>query len=232
MKRLTFLFLAGCLLFSIPAKSQDTNTGIATVPSRVPQELKDVLKESMADFDSAKNMNEWISASNHLGLVARKYNDQWAANYYACYTLTVLSYIEKDSKKKDGYLDDAEVFLNKAIEDYKSEYVELYILNAMFDNARLAAQPAMRYKKFGDLFNENIEKAKLLQPDNPRIYYLKGNSTYYTPKMFGGGAKNALPLFEKAETLFMNESKDDIFKPYWGQKQNEEMLAKCRNELK
>ena len=232
MKRLTFLILAGCIVFAIPVKSQETKTEIATVPSSVPQELKDILKESMADFDSAKNMNEWISASNHLSLVAKKYSDQWAANYYACYTLTVLSYIEKDSKKKDEYLDEAEVFLNKAVEDFKTEYAELYILNAMFDNARLAVQPAMRYKKFGDLFKENIEKAKLLQPDNPRIYYLEGNSIYYTPKMFGGGAKNALPLFEKAETLFLSESKDDIFKPSWGQKQNEQMLAKCKSEIK
>jgi len=93
-------------------------------------------------------------------------------------------------------------------------------------------QPATRYKKFGDLFNENIEKAKSLQPNNPRIYYLKGNSVYYTPKMFGGGAKNALSYFEKADPLFKNESKDDIFKPYWGEKQNNQMIKKCKAEIK
>ena len=102
----------------------------------------------------------------------------------------------------------------------------------MFDNARLAAQPAIRYMTFGKFFNENIEKAKSLQPNNPRIYFLKGNSVYYTPKMFGGGAKNALPQFEKAETLYKNESKDDIYKPYWGEKQNEQMLKRCRAEIK
>jgi hypothetical protein len=50
--------------------------------------------------------------------------------------------------------------------------------------------------------------------------------------MFGGGAKNALPDFEKAETLFKNESKDDIYKPYWGEVQNQQMLDKCRKEIK
>jgi len=62
----------------------------------------DMLQESPADFYSAKKMNKWISASNHLGVVAKKYSDQWTANYYAYYALVVLSYIEKDSKKKDG----------------------------------------------------------------------------------------------------------------------------------
>jgi hypothetical protein len=232
MKKATILVIAGILLFIIPARSQDIKTDTIRNTSIPTDQFKEDLKASVDDFDLSKNVNECISASNHLSLIAKKYPEQWAANYYACYSLTVLSYIEKDAKKKDAYLDDAEVFLNNAFSDYKSDFDELYVLKAMFANARLAVQPATRYKKYGDQFNENIEKAKSLQPDNPRIYYLKGNSVYYTPKMFGGGAKNALPLFEKAESLFENESNDDIYKPYWGEKQNDEMIVKCKGEIK
>jgi len=232
MKKVTFLVIAGILLFGMHARSQEIKTDTIKSSSDSTDQFKVDLKASVDDFDSAKNMSEWVSATNHLGLIAKKYPEQWAANYYACYSLTVLSYIEKDAKKKDAYLDDAEVYLNIAFSDYKSENDELYVLKAMFANARLAVQPAARYKKYGDLFNENIEKAKSLQPDNPRIYYLKGNSLYYTPKMFGGGAKNALPLFEKAESLYENESNDDIYKPYWGEKQNEDMVLKCKGEIK
>jgi len=232
MKKVTFLVIAGILLFGMHARSQEIKTDTIKSSSDSTDQFKVDLKASVDDFDSAKNMSEWVAATNHLGLIAKKYPEQWAANYYACYSLTVLSYIEKDAKKKDAYLDDAEVYLNIAFSDYKSENDELYVLKAMFANARLAVQPAARYKKYGDLFNENIEKAKSLQPDNPRIYYLKGNSLYYTPKMFGGGAKNALPLFEKAESLYENESNDDIYKPYWGEKQNEDMVLKCKGEIK
>jgi len=232
MKKLTFLIIAGSMLFAIPAISQEITVDTIKSPSSGMQQFKEDLKAGVDDFDSAKDMNVWVSASNHLGLIANKYSDQWAANYYACYSLTVLSFIEKDAKKKDAYLDDAEVFLNKAISDYKSEYDELYVLNAMLANARIAVQPMARYKKYGDIFKEKLEKAKSLQPDNPRIYYLNGNSVYYTPKMFGGGAKNALPLYEKAEALYKNESKNDILKPYWGEKQNEQMVSKCKDEIK
>jgi hypothetical protein len=232
MKKLAFLIIASCMSFAIPVKSQEIKIDTLKSSSTAMGQLKEDLKAGVDDFDSAKNMNEWVAASNHLGLIAKKYSDEWAANYYACYSLTVLSYMEKDSKKKDAYLDDAELFLNKAITEYKTDYDELYVMKAMFANARLAVQPAMRYKKYGDMFNENIEKAKSLHPDNPRIYYLKGNSLYYTPKMFGGGAKNALVQFEKAEELYKNDSKDDIFKPYWGESQNKLMVAKCRAEIK
>jgi hypothetical protein len=232
MKKITFLLIVCSVLCTIPVRSQENK--IDTIKSSSPsmQQLKEDLKAGVDDFDSAKTMNDWVSASNHLGLIANKYSDDWAANYYACYSLTVLSYMEKDAKKKDGYLDNAEVYLKKAIDDYKTEYDELYVLSAMYDNARIAVQPMARYKSFGDLFNQNIEKAKALQPDNPRIYYLKGNAVYYTPKMFGGGAKNAITQFEKAESLYKNESKGDVYKPYWGEVQNEQMLAKCREENK
>jgi hypothetical protein len=48
--------------------------------------------------------------------------------------------------------------------------------------------------------------------------------------MFGGGAKNALTFFEKANELYKNESSNDILKPYWGKKQNSDMLVQCKKE--
>ena len=232
MKTLTILIISCSILYAIPAKSQDIKADTIQHSANSLQHFKEDLKAGVQDFDSAKTMNDLVAATNHLGLIAKKYDDQWTANYYASYSLIILSFIEKDKKKKDAYLDDAEVFLNKTISNYKSENDELYVLNALFDNARLAVQPAARYKKYGNLFNENIDKAKSIQPNNPRIYYLKGNSTYYTPKMFGGGAKSALVYFEKADMLFQNENTKDIYKPSWGKLQNTQMLDKCKAEIK
>jgi hypothetical protein len=191
-------------------------------------EFRSILSSSYWAFDSAKSLNEMYSVSNRLGLISNKYNDQWAAQYYAGYSLTVLSYIDKDDKKRDTYLDEAEKLSEKAKQLYKTESDELYILDAMIANARLAVKPSSRYKKFGDIFNSNLEKAKNIRPNNPRIYYLQGTSVFYTPKFFGGGAKNAISYFEKADTLFQPEKHEDIFKPFWGKKQNDEMLKKCK----
>ena len=80
------------------------------------------------------------------------------------------------------------------------------------------------------LVTENLAKAKELNPDNPRIYYLQGTSKRFTPKMFGGGKKAALPYFEKAETLFAKESSDDITKISWGKQINAEFLKEARGE--
>jgi hypothetical protein len=105
---------------------------------------------------------------------------------------------------------------------------ELYILAAMIANTSLAVKPGGRYKKYGEIFNAYIDSAKTLNSDNPRIYYLQGNSIFYTSKLFGGGAKKALPYYEKAVLLYQNEKAGNILSPYWGRKQNEGMLKKCK----
>jgi hypothetical protein len=194
----------------------------------VVDDFKSILSNTYWAFDSAKSLNEMYALSNRFGLIAGKFVDQWAAQYYASYSLTVLSYIDKDDKKRDTYLDEAEKLSEKAKQLYKSESDELFVLDAMIANARLAVKPSSRYKKFGDIFNSDLEKAKGLQPNNPRIYYLQGTSIFYTPKMFGGGSKKALPYYEKADTLFQVQKQDDIYKPFWGKRQNADMLKKCK----
>ncbi len=238
MKKIKLLTIAISILFAKHVYSQEASDTLkklqpdSIIASSTNKELNDEIKPSLDNFDTAKILNDMVTASNRLVLIANKWPDQWVANYYACYSLTVLSYIEKDDKVRDAYLDNAELYLNKAKSEYKNEYDEIYVLAAMVANARLAVKPGSRYKKYGDLFNANIDKAKQLQPANPRIYYLQGNSVYYTPKMFGGGAKKAVEYFEKAATFYQNEKKDDVYKPYWGKIQNEGMLKKCRDENK
>jgi hypothetical protein len=92
--------------------------------------------------------------------------------------------------------------------------------------------PMLRYQKYGKIFNDDLEEAKEINPNNPRMYYLQGVSKFFTPKAFGGGKKNAQPYFEKAEGLFAKESSDDITKPYWGKYKNAYFLSQCKIEDK
>jgi hypothetical protein len=225
--------LFGILLFQSALLNGQTNTdSVAKTNATATDELKLVLQDTYADFDSAKSVMDMQTASNRFGLIAKKWATEWVAQYYASYTLVILSYIEKDEKKRDAYLDEADKLYDKASVLIKSENDEIYVLGALIANGRLAVSPMNRYQKYGAIFNQNLEKAKAVQPNNPRIYYLQGTSFYYTPKAFGGGAKNAIALFEKADALFQNEKSNDILKPNWGKKQNSDLLKKCQEELK
>jgi len=236
-KKLYSLFIIYLLIIksgfsqTLPDTTNNQSGGTDTAVSPL-QVFKLILSESFTGFDTATSPNNRQIAGNRLGLIANKWAEQWAAQYYACYSTIILSFFEKDESKKDAYLDESDKYIAKVKELKPGENDETYIMAALIANARIAVKPGSRWKQYGDIFNADIEKAKSIQPNNPRIYYLQGNSISHTPKMFGGGAKNALPYFEKADSLFQTEKSDDIFKPFWGKKQNAEMLKTCKEDLK
>jgi len=61
---------------------------------------------------------------------------------------------------------------------------------------------------------------------------IRGISKYFTPQAFGGGKKNAMPYFEKAETLFSKETTTDITQPHWGKRTNDYFLGMCKGDDK
>jgi hypothetical protein len=196
------------------------------------QDYKSVLAKTFNDFDTSSTIEQKIAHTNKLGLIAKKWDKEWTAHYYVALSKTILSYMEKDNNKRDAYLDDAEKELATAVSDLGKDNDETFVLAAMDANARMAVDPANRWMKYGSIFSSNLEKAKEVNPGNPRMYYLQGTSKLFTPKAYGGGKKIAQPYFEKAKTLFEKESNDDITKPNWGKKQNEGFLAECMKEDK
>jgi hypothetical protein len=198
------------------------------------QDLGVTLVNTIKQFESDTSISQIALTNNRFEMIASKWDQEWITHYYASYGLIIQSYMEPEESKRDGLLDLSETYLRKAEELNKKETDELDILNALLANARLAVKPGNRWKKYGDIFNEYIARAKAINPNNPRIYYLQGNSLFYTPKMFGGGAQAAMPLFEKSNQIYQSELVTDSLStvPSWGKTQNFRMLSTCIEELK
>jgi hypothetical protein len=197
------------------------------------QDYKPVLQNTFIAFDTTRNNEQArMEQANKLVLIAKKWPAEWATNYYAAYSKVQLSYMEKDAAKKDAYLDDADMYLKEAVRLMGKDNDETYVLAAMIANARISVNGQARWQKYGKVFDENLEKAKAINPDNPRIYLVRGISKFYTPKMFGGGKKAAMPYFEKADGLFAKETGTDILRPTWGRQTNEYFKAQAKGEDK
>jgi hypothetical protein len=194
------------------------------------QTFQEVLQKTFIAFDSTQDYQKKVDQSNRFGMIAKKWDSEWSTHYYNAYSKGVLSYMEKDEAKRDAYLDEADRELDEAISLLGKENDETWVLKGMLANARMVVKPQARWQKYGKLFDEDLDKAKELNADNPRIYYLRGTSKFFTPKMFGGGKKAALPFFEKADGLFAKESGDDITKPYWGKTNNNFFLSQSKGE--
>lgn len=203
-----------------------TTTTTTTTP--VTPTAEETLKTNLDLMDTTQNVNKVMQASAGFDLATKKFATEPMTHYYAAYSKAILSYYlpENDMKKKDMYLDQADQYFEK----YKSltkESDETFVLAALLANARMAVDGQKRWKEYGKIFDENLEKAKALNADNPRIYYLRGTSTFWTPKMFGGGKKNAKPYFESAKKLFDKQDNSSVLKPIWGVSQTEWYLKQC-----
>ena len=197
------------------------------------QEFEPALATTLVKFEKDSTTEMIAATVNRFEMIAGKWNDQWLAHYYAAYSESIYSYIEKDEKKRDAWLDKADVHLQQAEQLYGQESDELFILRALLASARLSVDPRNRWKEYGEIFNENITKAKSINPANPRIYYLLGNNLYYTPKMFGGGPKNAMPYYEEADSLYQIINIDSLgINPDWGRPQNTQKLGDCRESVR
>jgi hypothetical protein len=190
------------------------------------QTLEESINKQLPNLDMSKSANELMPTMAQFDLMTGQFPEDWAAYYYAAYAKTIVSYKLEEPAQKDLLLDEADVYLAKA-KELGTDNAETYILAAMIANARLSVDGQNRWQKYGAIFNENLEKAKAINPENPRIYYLKGTSTFYTPEMFGGGKKSALPYFEQAKALFEKESKASVLVPYWGTEANAYHIEEC-----
>jgi hypothetical protein len=196
--------------------------------SLLAQDFQETLKGTYLSFSETDSVSTIMAMANRFERIAAKWGNEWTAHYYAAYADVVLSYKLNDEKQRDAMIDKAGKAFAKVKILLGGDTDETLILEAYIANARLAVKPMSRYKGYGDIFDAKLEAASKINPQNPRIYFLKGQSTFHTPKAFGGGAKRALPYFEKAATLFAAETKDDLNKPFWGEEGNAYYLDECR----
>jgi hypothetical protein len=190
------------------------------------QNLEEGLSKTLMKMDSVQNLSQMMSISAQFDMIVSKWEDEWSSNYYAAYAKTITSFIVQDNKKKDLFLDESDKYLEK-IKTIDSQNDETWVLAALIVNARISVDGQNRGMQYGGIFNQYLSKAEKINPDNPRIYYLKGTSLFYTPEMYGGGKAMAKPLFEKAKGLFAKEAKTSVLKPIWGEKQNLDYLKQC-----
>lgn len=190
------------------------------------QTMEESLSKTLINMDSVQNLSGMMKVSAQFDMIAAKWENEWCTNYYAAYAKIIASFIVQDIKKKDLFLDEAEKYFEK-IKAIDSQNDETWVLAALITNARISVDGQNRGMQYGGIFNQYIEKAEKINPDNPRIHYLKGTSLFYTPEMYGGGKAKAKPYFEKAKELFSKEKKSSVLKPVWGEKQNLDFLKQC-----
>src|SRR5450631_687380 len=184
----------------------------------------EAMKKNLTLFDSAKTSADYQSLANTFERIGDAEKTQWLPYYYAGLVLATEGWndpnLDKDANSTliNTLCDKAAALDNNS---------ELYALRNMSATQQMMVDPQTRWQTYGTQASKDIEEGLKLNPDNPRLYYLRGESIFNTPPAFGGGKDKAKPVFEKALALFKVDKPKPLY-PNWGMQRTEEQLAKCQ----
>jgi len=170
---------------------------------------------SIEKLFQARTIPENIEAANQFERISRSEKGEWLPLYYAAYAYIMISFQETDNAKRDQYLDQAQKYLDLAMAIEPNES-ELYMLQGFLYPSRINIDPMNRGMTYMAVMNKALDKALELNPNNPRVYYLRATMTHHTPEAYGGGALKALPLYEIAVEKFKTFKPKTTISPDWG----------------
>jgi len=182
------------------------------------------MHKNLALFDSAKTTADYQTMANSFERIGEAEKTQWLPYYYAGLALATAGWndpnVDKDanSTKINTLCDKAAALDNNS---------EIYALRNMSATQQMMVDPQTRWQTYGVQAAKALDEGLKLNPDNPRLYYLRGESIFNTPVAFGGGKDKAKPVFEKALALFKTDKPKPLY-PNWGLERTEEQLAKCQ----
>jgi len=183
-----------------------------------------VMQKNISSLDAAKTAGELQDVAASFERVGDAEKTQWLPYYYAALAQTWIGWMP-DVKDKDANAEKIKSYLSKAEAIEKN--AELYAVENMMATQQMMVDPQTRWQTNGMQAGAALQAGLKLDPNNPRLCYLQGESLFGTPVQFGGGKDKAKPVFEKAIVLFKAAQPKPLY-PNWGQKQAEEKLAQCQ----
>jgi hypothetical protein len=217
MKKLTLLIVL--MAFSL-----------SFVKTTIADDFSDAIVKTKKKFLEAADKNDntaLVKVRGDFERILQLKKNEWLVNYYLGITDLMLSYLAVDKNKDDikKYTESSISLLDKST-DAKDDFSEAWILKMAVQSNRWMYEP----DKMGDIISKQSEakdKAKKLEPENPRFYLIDGTNVYYTPSNFGGGPDVALPIFQKSWDYFQTYKPKDETYPDWGKDRAAGMMALC-----
>jgi hypothetical protein len=185
------------------------------------------MKSAIELMEQASEPGELAESANRFERIATAEKSKWMPYYYASYSLVSMSYDEDDGAQRDLILDRAQDLLDQALELEPKES-ELHVLQAFLYPSRILVDPMGRGMTYIELMFSSLEKAKSLNPENPRSYFLEGINKLNLPPSFGGGADVAKPILEEALVKFEAFTNEDPLWPSWGEEDTRTELEKLQ----
>ncbi len=191
------------------------------------------MTKNITALRDAKSAEDFQKAANAFARIAANEADQWLPAYYQAYShimVAVANMQKQDMKACQAHLDEAQSILDAAMKIAPKES-ELHVLQGYVFQGRIWEDAMTKGQEFTPRVMQSLQTAMALNEENPRAYHLMGQQLFHTPEFFGGGAKAALPLLEKAAVQFASYEAPSELHPGWGEGINAALLEAAKKQL-
>ena len=186
-----------------------------------------VMERNVAMLDSATEITTYSVANNTFERIANANLTEWLPLYYQAFCTVMIGMKQETPAKKDEYFDKAEAIINRA-DEISPDNSEIVVIQSWVNSMKISIDPMNRGQKLGPKSGMLTERSLMLNPENPRAYFLKGSGLFYTPANYGGGKDKALPVLQTALDKFKAEKPINKIVPHWGQAVTEQLLEQCK----
>ncbi len=186
--------------------------------------------QAIEQLNHSITIEQYQTVANIFERISTVEENQWQPMYYAAYSYIMMSFQITEGSKRDEILDQAQKWIDKSFVLAPDES-ELFVLQAFLYPSRVIVNPIERGMKLMDLANKALLKAKQLNEDNPRAYYLEAVMVQNSPEAMGGGAEKAFPIYKMALEKFEIFVPNTIIDPDWGEEAAKEAFQSCHNNV-
>lgn len=176
-------------------------------------------------LQQAQMADEFNDAANTFERISQNETVEWLPHYYVAYSNIVTSYTIEDATQKEAMLEKAQKHIDAALKQAPQES-ELHALQAFLYPSIIMIDPMTRGAEYMGKLYQSLDEAERLNPENPRIYFLRAITLLHMPPEFGGGSEAAKPVFLKAKEKFDSFEPALPFSPQWGKEETEAELNK------
>jgi len=176
---------------------------------------------------TADSIPQLQGAVNAFERIAAAEKTKWEPYYYAAFGYVMMANREKEAIKKDSYLDQAMVFVEKAKALVPQES-EVIAMEGFVHMIRVTVDPATRGPRFAGLATQTFGKAVGLNPENPRALMLLAQMQFGTAQFFGSSTTEACATAKTSLEKFDTFKSDNPLAPRWGKQMADGLVAQCK----
>ena len=175
----------------------------------------------------AETNEELQLAVNLFDRIGSAEKNKWEPFYYAAFGYIMMANREKEPSKKDSFLDQAKIEIDKATA-ITSDESEIVALEGFINMTRVTVDPATRGQQYSGLAMQAFGRALTLNPENPRALALMAQMQFGTASFFNSSTVEACTTLAKADEKFTSFKTSNLLGPQWGKGMVEGLKSQCK----